>query len=98
MNPLKIVPGFSALSHIAQNLGRGIREDGLLGAAKVVGRGLSKDWALGVAAMAIPGAQILGAATMASSGAEVIGALDTKADKARARAEAEAPKTGAGSW
>jgi hypothetical protein len=75
MNPLKLVPGYVTVNHVSRNLGEGVRQDGALGAAKVLAKGLSKDWALGLTAAVVPGGQALSAATLAASTADTMGAL-----------------------
>lgn len=99
MNPLKLIPGYSALSHISGNLMKGLREDGLIGAVKVVAKGLSKDWALGLAALVIPGAQILAGATLASAGADLLGATKLRSERGGEQRQQQQPEPqGAGSW
>lgn len=82
MGLLNLIPGYKALSHIVSNIGKGFREEGLMGALKVVGKGLSEDWALGIAAFLVPGGQILGAATLAAAGGDLLGMFDLKSEKA----------------
>lgn len=99
-NPLKLIPGYTAINHIASNLFKGIREEGLMGALKVVGQGLSKDWALGIAAAFVPGGQVLTGITLGAAGLDLVGALDLKSER-RARQAEQQPQqvtSGAGSW
>ena len=76
------IPGAKAISHIVTHIGKGIREEGLIGAFKVIAKGLSNDWALGLATLLIPGAGLacgigFGALALADLG----GALDLQSEK-----------------
>lgn len=87
MGLLNLIPGYTAVSHIVSNIGKGFREEGLIGALKVVGKGLSEDWALGIAACFIPGGQVLAGATLAAAGGDLLGVFDLKSEKAAKAAE-----------
>jgi len=67
------IPGANFVSHVWNNLGKGLKEEGLWGACKVIAKGLASDTALGVAAavLAIPatgGASLLAVGGLTAAG------------------------------
>ncbi len=84
MSIFNIIPGVSFVNHVIDNIGKGIREEGLMGAIKVVGKGLSKDWALGLVGMFIPGVNV---AIIGSVGADLLGFADLKSEGKGGKAE-----------
>lgn len=75
------LPIITSVGHILGNIGQGIREEGLLGAAKVIGKGLSKDWILGLATAFIPPLQGIAIAAGVAAVADLTGILDLKSEK-----------------
>jgi hypothetical protein len=74
-----VIPGYKTVKETA----KGFFEGGLSGAAKGLLRGFSNDWALGIAAMFVPGGQVVGLAQLGLWGTNALtGALDSKHEQA----------------
>jgi hypothetical protein len=81
------IPGVNFVSHTINNLGQGIREEGLVGAGKVLAKAYQEDIALSVAAGVATGGATVVAAEVALFGADQMGMLDLPSEAAAKAAE-----------
>ena len=81
MGLLSNLPVISSVGYIVNNLGKGIREQGLLGAAKVLVKGISQDWALGILALFTPLAGAAAVGLTAATVGDLVGVLDLPSEK-----------------
>ncbi len=68
------IPGLNTVKGLFKGAGKLLTGD-IGGAIKAVGKGLSNDWGLGIAAMLIPGVNVVAGVTFGALGTAQLGAI-----------------------